>query len=83
MSSSAPTIDGTWTTVLNPNGNFVWVEITSFLQREKHRLPAKHHAFIDDMAKAWRRPFTPAQEKYLQVLFRKLEGRATTNWPWE
>jgi hypothetical protein len=76
MSSDAPIIHGTWTTVLGPDGSPRWVEITSFLQRERHRLH-----FVDAMAKVWRRPFTIGQEKYLQALYRKLEGRATTNWP--
>jgi hypothetical protein len=81
--TDAPIIDGTWTVALNPYGEPVMVEITSFLQRERHRLPFRHHAFIDAMTRIWRHPFTTEQEKYLQVLFRELEGKATTNWPWE
>jgi hypothetical protein len=72
---------GTWTVALNPSENPVWVEIT--LQRERHRLPVKHQEFIDAMARNWKRPFTAEQEEYLQDLFDELEGRATTNWPWE
>jgi hypothetical protein len=80
MSSDAPI--GTYTTILGPDGHPQLVEVTSFLQRERYRLPAKHHAFINAMAEVWRDQFTPAQERYLQALIWKLENRATKNW-WE
>ena len=34
----------------NTDGTLEWSEVALFLQREKHRLPRKHHEFIDDMA---------------------------------
>jgi hypothetical protein len=83
VSPDTPTIDGTWIYVYSPDGQRRPVEITSFLQRERHRLSFKHYEFIDAMVSRWKLPFTTTQEKYLQVLVDKLEGRATTNWPWE
>jgi hypothetical protein len=37
-------------TFSNSDGKLEWTEVALFLQREKHRLPVKHHEFIDDMA---------------------------------
>src|SRR5262245_43235273 len=56
-----------------------WAKIALFLQREKHRLPAQHHQFIDDMASrtVWGREPTEKQHKYLHSLFLKLGGKIT------
>ena len=60
------------------DGSNDWEAISLFCQREKERLEAKHHQFIDDMASrmAWggRQP-TPKQGTYLLSLFRQLGGR--------
>src|SRR5215831_14851980 len=34
----------------NTDGKLEWAEVVLFVQREKHRVPSKHHEFIDDMA---------------------------------
>src|SRR5262245_26922214 len=34
----------------NTDGTLEWTEVALFCQRQKHRLPGKHHEFIDDMA---------------------------------
>src|SRR5262249_52971104 len=34
----------------NTDGQLEWTEVALFLQREKRRLPDRHHEFIDDMA---------------------------------
>src|SRR6516165_12007648 len=34
----------------NTDGTLEWTEVALFVQRQKHRLPEKHHEFIDDMA---------------------------------
>jgi hypothetical protein len=56
-------------------------EIAQFLQREKHRLPAQHHEFIDDMVWRFTRlnwpSLTPKQHEYLHSLFDKLGGKIT------
>jgi len=51
-------------------------EVALFVQREKHRLPAQHHEFIDDMASrtVYGREPTPKQHQYLHSLFYKLGG---------
>lgn len=56
-----------------------WEAVAHFLQRNKHRLDAKHHDFIDDMAArtAWGREPTEKQHKYLRSLFFKLGGKIT------
>src|SRR5262245_36874045 len=63
----------------NTDGTLEWSEVALFLQREKHRLPDKHHEFIDDMASrtAWGREPTPRQHQYLHSLFYKLGGKIT------
>jgi hypothetical protein len=76
--TDVPILNGTWTSARCPAGLPRWVEITEFLQNEKHRLHPRHHEFIDAMAKVWRRQFAPAQEQYLHALFLELEGRMTT-----
>jgi hypothetical protein len=63
----------------NTDGTLEWSEVALFLQREKHRLPDKHHEFVDDMASrtAWGREPTPRQHQYLHSLFFKLGGKIT------
>src|SRR5215471_5240174 len=34
----------------NTDGKLEWTDVALFVQREKHRLPDRHHEFIDDMA---------------------------------
>lgn len=63
----------------NTDGTPAWEAIALFLQRNKNRLDAKHHDFIDDMASrtAFGREPTERQHKYLHSLFYKLGGRIT------
>ena len=63
----------------NTDGQIEWTEVALFVQREKHRLPAKHHEFVDDMAArtVYGREPTPNQHKYLHSLFFKLGGKIT------
>jgi hypothetical protein len=63
----------------NTDGTLEWSEVALFLQREKHRLPVKHHEFIDDMASrtVYGREPTPKQHQYLHSLFYKLGGKIT------
>jgi hypothetical protein len=63
----------------NTDGKLEWTEVALFVQREKHRLPEKHHAFVDDMASrtVYGREPTPNQHKYLHSLFYKLGGKIT------
>jgi hypothetical protein len=63
----------------NTDGALEWAEVALFLQREKHRLPDKHHEFIDDMASrtVYGREPTPKQHQYLHSLFFKLGGEIT------
>ena len=61
----------------NTDGQLEWTEVALFLQREKRRLPDRHHEFIDDMASrtVYGREPTPKQHKYLHSLFFKLGGK--------
>ena len=61
----------------NTDGTLEWTEVARYCQREKQRLPTKHHEFIDDMASrtVYGREPTPRQHKYLHSLFFKLGGR--------
>src|SRR5262245_1440028 len=63
----------------NTDGTLEWSEVALYVQREKHRLPEKHHEFVDDMASrtAWGREPTPKQHQYLHSLFYKLGGKIT------
>lgn len=56
-----------------------WDAVALFLQRNKSRLDARHHDFVDDMASrtAWDREPTEKQHKYLHSLFFKLGGKIT------
>jgi hypothetical protein len=63
----------------NTDGKPDWCAVALFLQRNKHRLAARHHEFIDDMAArtAWEREPTEKQHRYLHSLFFKLGGKIT------
>jgi hypothetical protein len=63
----------------NTDGKLEWTEVALFVQREKCRLPTRHHEFIDDMASrtVYGREPTPNQHKYLHSLFYKLGGKIT------
>jgi hypothetical protein len=63
----------------NTDGKLEWTEVALFVQREKHRLPTRHHEFIDDMASrtVYGREPTPNQHRYLHSLFYKLGGKLT------
>jgi len=55
------------------------MRVALYVQREKHRLPAQHHQFVDDMAArtVWEREPTDRQHRYLRSLFLKLGGKIT------
>ena len=55
------------------------LEVALYVQRERHRLPDRHHEFINDMASrtAYGREPTPKQHQYLHSLFLKLGGKFT------
>jgi hypothetical protein len=63
----------------NTDGQLEWTEVALFVQREKQRLPVRHHEFIDDMAArtVYGREPTPNQHRYLHSLFYKLGGKMT------
>jgi len=63
----------------NTDGTLEWGEVALYCQREKHRLPDKHHEFVDDMASrtVYGREPTPKQHQYLHSLFFKLGGKIT------
>jgi hypothetical protein len=62
---------------LHPDGSTDWEAIALHCQKEKHRIEAKHHQFVDDMASrmTWAREPTEKQGKYLLSLFRGVGGR--------
>jgi hypothetical protein len=61
----------------NTDGAPEWTEVARYVQRQKHRLDARHHEFIDDMAArtVYGREPSPKQHRYLHFLFFKLGGR--------
>ena len=63
----------------NTDGTLEWTEVALYVQREKRRLPEKHHEFVDDMASrtVYGREPTPKQHQYLHSLFYKLGGKIT------
>jgi hypothetical protein len=63
----------------NTDGALEWTEVALYCQRQKQRLDAKHHEFIDDMASrtVYGREPTPNMHKYLRSLFYKLGGKIT------
>jgi hypothetical protein len=66
-------------TFRNTDGTLEWTEVALFVQRQKQRLPDRHHEFIDDMASrtVYGREPTPRQHQYLHSLFFKLGGKIT------
>src|SRR5215469_8697415 len=54
----------------NTDGTLEWAQVALCCQRQKHRLPEKHHAFIDDMASrtVYGREPTLKQHQYLHSL---------------
>jgi hypothetical protein len=63
---------------LRPDGSTDWEAIALYCQRQKHRIEAKRHEFVDDMASrmTWgREPTSEKQGKYLLSLFRQVGGR--------
>jgi hypothetical protein len=63
----------------NTDGKLEWTEVALYCQRQKHRLPDKHHEFVDDMASrtVYGREPSPKQHQYLHSLFFKLGGKIT------
>ena len=63
----------------NTDGAPEWSEVALYCQRQKHRLPDKHHEFVDDMASrtVYGREPTPRQHQYLHSLCYKLGGKIT------
>ena len=63
----------------NTDGKPPWEAIALFCQRNKDRLDAKHHQFIDDMAgrTVYGREPSEKQHKYLHSLFYRLGGKLT------
>jgi len=63
----------------NTDGALEWTEVALYCQREKQRLPSKHHEFVDDVAArtVYGREPTPKQHQYLHSLFFKLGGKIT------
>jgi len=61
----------------NTDGKLEWTEVALFLQREMHRLDAKHHDFINNMASrtVYGREPTPNMHKYMHSLFHQLGGK--------
>ena len=61
------------------DGSDEWKAVALYVQREKQRLPAQHHQFVDDMASrtVWNHDPSPRQHKYLHSLFLKLGGKIT------
>ena len=67
---------------LRPDGSTDWEAIALYCQRQKSRLDARHHQFVDDMASrmTWgREPSSEKQGKYLLSLFRQVGGRIRMN----
>ena len=58
-----------------------WTDVALFVWRNKHRLPSKHHEFIDKVAaqaeSPWPREPTQKMHQYLHSLFGKLGGKIT------
>ena len=62
---------------LRPDGSTDWEAIALYCQRQKHRIEAQHHQFVDDMASrmTWGREPSEKQGRYLLSLFRQIGGR--------
>jgi hypothetical protein len=65
---------------IGTDGKPTWEVVALFLQRNKHRLDAKHHEFIDKVAAqtVWGREPTERMHKYLHSLFYQLGGKITS-----
>jgi hypothetical protein len=63
----------------NTDGTLEWTEVALYVQREKRRLPEKHHEFINKMAARTVYGYepTPNMHKYLHSLFYQLGGKIT------
>jgi hypothetical protein len=63
----------------NADGTPSWEAIALFLQRNKQRLPARNHEFVDKMAAqtVWGKEPSPPHHKYLKSLFYQLGGKLT------
>jgi hypothetical protein len=61
----------------NTDGTLEWIEVARYCQRQKHRLPERHHEFVNDMASrtVYGREPSPKQHQYLHSLFYKLGGK--------
>jgi len=61
----------------NADGKLDWKEVALYVQREKHRLPAKNHEFVDKMAArtVWDDEPTERMHRYLHSLFYQLGGK--------
>jgi hypothetical protein len=59
------------------DGKPTWQSVALYCQRNKHRLDAKHHDFIDKVAAqtVYGREPTPPMHKYLFSLFLRLGGK--------
>jgi hypothetical protein len=62
---------------LRSDGSTDWEAIALYCQRQKHRIEAKSHQFVDDMASrmTWGREPIGRQGPYLLSLFRQIGGR--------
>jgi hypothetical protein len=63
---------------LHADGETNWEAIALYCQRQKRRLDARHHQFIDDMSSRLTWGGAPSSEKqgrYLLSLFRQIGGR--------
>jgi hypothetical protein len=56
-----------------------WARVALYVQREKGRLPARHHEFVDKMAArtVYENEPTPNMHRYLHSLFLQLGGKIT------
>jgi hypothetical protein len=63
----------------NTDGTPAWEAVALFLQRNKHRLPARNHEFVDKMAAqtVWGKEPSEPQHKYLKSLFYQLGAKIT------
>lgn len=63
---------------LHADGETDWEAVALHCQRQKRRIDARHHQFVDDMASRMTWGGAPAYEKqgrYLLSLFRQIGGR--------
>jgi hypothetical protein len=65
---------------IGTDGKPTWESVALYVQRNKHRLDAKHHEFIDKVAgqTVWGREPTERMHKYLHSLFFQLGGKLTS-----